>query len=78
MLDQDDGIVVDEAEMEAFLASDDEDAREAKRAAERRARRQAIERKHAAAKEAHNNRWPSIRRKPKRSRARETRPSSTR
>ena len=45
MLDQDDGIVVDEAEMEAFLASDDEDAREAKREAERRARRQALERK---------------------------------
>ena len=37
--------------MEAFLASDDEDAREAKRAAERRKRRQAIERKHAAARE---------------------------
>ena len=52
VLNQDDGIVVDEAEMEAFLASDDEDAREAKRAAERRARRQAIERKHAAAQAA--------------------------
>ena len=52
VLNQDDGIVVDEAEVEAFLASDDEDAREAKRAAERRKRRQAIERKHAAAKEA--------------------------
>ena len=38
--------------MEAFLASDDEDAREAKRAAERRKRRQAIERKHAAAQAA--------------------------
>ena len=52
MLNQDDGIEVDDAEVEAFLASDDEDAREAKRAAERRKRRQAIERKHAAAKEA--------------------------
>jgi len=51
VLDRDDGIVVDEDELDAFMDDEDEDARAAKQAAERRARRKAIERKHAAAAE---------------------------